>query len=81
MAKKIRNSFTKVVKEKKARIVLHADGKLCPELNRSKVKRKKKDRLAVIARSPDLPDGEQLLGIPEIEKGTGKLLLVRNGYQ
>ena len=37
-----------------------------------KVKRKKKDRLAIIARSPDLPDGgEQLLGIPELQSGSG----------
>ena len=72
LAQKIRDNFQKSVKEKRARIVIHYDGKLVQELDMKKVKRKKKDRLAIIARSPDLPDGgEQLLGIPELQSGSG----------
>ena len=72
LAQKIRDNFQKGVKEKRARLVIHYDGKLVHELDRHKVKRKKKDRLAIIARSPDLPDGgEQLLGIPELQSGSG----------
>ena len=39
------------------------------EIAQGKVKRKKRDRLAVVARSPDIP--EQLLGIPELPTGSG----------
>ena len=35
------------------------------------VKKTKKDRLAVLVRSPDLDDKEQLLGIPQLEHSNG----------
>ena len=39
------------------------------------VKKLKKDRVGILARSPDLPDDdrEQLLGVPELASGTGEL--------
>ena len=66
--------WVKRVQEKGARIILHYDGKLVEELERGKTKRKKYDRLALLAKTPDLPgqDSEQLLGIPEIVNGKGK---------
>ena len=42
------------------------------------VKRKKNDRVGILAKSPDLPEDlrEQLLGIPELANGTGKVRLL-----
>ena len=45
LAQKIRDNFQKSVKEKRARIVIHYDGKLVQELDMKKVKRKKKSFL------------------------------------
>ena len=75
VAAKIKEKYTKLVKEKGARIFIHYDGKLMEVLLRYLVKRKKNDRVGILARSPDLPDEmrEQLLGIPGLASGTGKL--------
>ena len=69
VGQQIREKFKEDAKKKKARLVIHYDGKLVHELARNKVKRKKRDRLAVVARSPDIH--EQLLGIPELPTGSG----------
>ena len=65
--------WVKMVKELGLKIILHYDGKLVEELERSKVKRIKYDRLSVIARLPEIqgPDSEQILGIPQIKNGKG----------
>ena len=65
--------WVKMVKEMGLKVILHYDGKLVEELERSKVKRLKFDRLSVIARLPEIdgPESEQLLGIPEIKNGKG----------
>ena len=49
-------------------LIVHFDGKLMNELTSSldtKVKKKKKNRMAVLVTSPELVQIEQLLGIPE----------------
>ena len=69
LGQKIREKYREDAKKKKARLVIHYDGKLVNELDPHKVKKKKRDRLAVVAKSPDLP--EQLLGIPELPTGSG----------
>ena len=69
LGQKIREKYKYDAKKKKARLVIHYDGKLVNEIARHKVKKKKRDRLAVVAKSPDLP--EQLLGIPELPTGSG----------
>ena len=69
LGQKIREKYREDAKKKKARLVIHYDGKLVEEIAQGKVKRKKRDRLAVVARSPDIP--EQLLGIPELPTGSG----------
>ena len=42
------------------------------ELDPKKVNKEKKDRVAMLVRSPDLEQKEQLLGIPEMKSGSGK---------
>ena len=69
LGQKIREKYREDAKKKKARLVIHYDGKLVEEIAQGKVKKKKRDRLAVVARSPDIP--EQLLGIPELPTGSG----------
>ena len=69
LGEKIREKYREDAKKKKARLIIHYDGKLVQEIARHKVKRKKRDRLAVVARSPDID--EQLLGIPELPTGSG----------
>ena len=77
VARMIKAKYTKEVKATGARIFIHYDGKLMEILLRFLVKRKKNDRVGILARSPDLPDDmrEQLLGIPGLASGTGKLKL------
>ena len=65
--------WVKMVKELGLKIILQYDGKLVEELERSKVKSIKYDRLSVIARLSEIdgPDSEQILGIPQIKNGKG----------
>ena len=65
--------WVKMVKELGLKIILQYDGKLVEELERSKVKSIKYDRLSVIARLPEIdgPDSEQILRIPQIKNGKG----------
>ena len=78
VAKNIKLNYTKEVRSKGARIIIHYDGKLMEILLRFLVKRKKNDRVGILAKSPDLPEDarEQLLGIPELASGTGKLMFL-----
>ena len=69
-ADRYREDFMTMCKEKKVRLVIHLDGKLSKQID--KLSKKLKDRLSVVVRSPDLPHGEFLLGIPELEDGSGK---------
>lgn len=75
VAQKIKVQYTATVKEHRARIIIHYDGKLMEILGEFLVKKLKKDRVGILARSPDLPDDdrEQLLGVPELASGTGEL--------
>ena len=68
-AERYRDNFTKMCKEQNVRLVIHLDGKLSKQIDREA--KKLKDRLSVVVRSPDLPHGEFLLGIPELEDGSG----------
>ena len=69
--------YIKLVRSFGARIFIHYDGKLMEMLLRFLVKRKKNDRVGILACSPDLPDDSkvQLLGIPELANGTGNYFL------
>ena len=69
-AERYRGDFIQMCKEKNVRLVIHLDGKLSKQID--KLSKKMKDRLSVVVRSPDLPHGEFLLGIPELEDGSGK---------
>ena len=51
---------------------VHYDGKLLHELSQYKVKPWKDDHLAIIFQSVNIPHGEQLLGIPPLDGGTGE---------
>ena len=68
-AERYRGDFIQMCKEKNVRLVIHLDGKLSKQID--KLSKKMKDRLSVVVRSPDLPHGEFLLGIPELEDGSG----------
>ena len=68
-AERYREDFIQMCKEKNVRLVIHLDGKLSKQID--KLSKKMKDRLSVVVRSPDLPHGEFLLGIPELEDGSG----------
>ena len=67
----IKKKFSSIVNEKNIKFNIHYDGKALPELDSSKVKPVKEERIAVLAKSPDLPGGEQLLAIPALESGKG----------
>ena len=54
------------------RRLLYFDGKVVDELDPKRVHKDKMDWVAMLVRSPDLEEGEQLLGIPEMKSGTGK---------
>ena len=68
-AERYRGDFIQMCKEKNVRLVIHLDGKLSKQID--KISKKMKDRLSVVVRSPDLPHGEFLLGIPELDDGSG----------
>ena len=68
-AERYRGDFIQMCKEKNVRLVIHLDGKLSKQID--KLSKKMKDRLSVVVRSPDLPHGEFLLGIPELDDGSG----------
>ena len=70
-AEMIKEKFKTSVNDGGKRLVVHFDGKMMDELGSDMVKKDKKDRLAVLIRSPDLEDKEQLLGIPQLDKSTG----------
>ena len=72
---KIQEEILSEVSSKSCRLVLHTDGKTLPELSVGKVKKDRHERLAVSVSSPDLSDGSQLLGCPELETGTGLALM------
>ena len=52
-------------------MIAHFDGKLVGELDPKEVHKDQKDRVAILVRSPDLEEGEQLLGIPKCKSGSG----------
>ena len=71
--KEIKDEFKESVSDK--HLIVHFDGKLMNELTSSldtKVKKKKKNRMAVLVTSPELVQIEQLLGIPELVDGKGR---------
>ena len=67
----IKEQFKAVIEEGGKRLIAHYDGKMMEEIGSKLVKKTKKDRLAVLVRSPDLVDKEQLLGIPQLDHSTG----------
>ena len=67
----IKEKFKAALEEGDKRLIVHYDGKMMEEIGSDQVTKCKKDRLAVLVRSPDLVDKEQLLGIPQLEKSTG----------
>ena len=69
VTEKDKNNFRKICQSKK--LIIYFDGKLVDELDPKKVHKEKMDRVAMLVRSPDLEQGEQLLGIPEMKSGTG----------
>ena len=64
--------FRNICEDKSKKLILHFDGKLCDELDPMKVDKDKRDRVAMLVRSPDLDQREQMLGIPEMLSGSGK---------
>ena len=66
-----KSEFRRICEDKSKKLIVHFDGKLVGELDPKKVHKKKKDRVAMLVRSPDLEQREQLLGIPEMNSGSG----------
>ena len=64
--------FQNICQDRSKKMIIHFDGKLVEELDPKKVNKEKKDRVAMLVRSPDLEQREQLLGIPEMKSGSGK---------
>ena len=67
----IKDAFKAAVGDGDKRLIAHFDGKMLEELGSNKVNKDKKDRLAILVRSPDLENKEQLLGIPALNHSTG----------
>ena len=71
----IKDKFKESVRDSDKHLIIHFDGKLMNELTSSldtKVKKKKKNRMAVLVTIPELVQIEQLLGIPELVDGKGR---------
>ena len=71
VTEKDKSDFRNICKDKAKKLIVHFDGKLVDELDPKKVNKEKMDRVAILVRSPDLEQQEQLLGIPEMKSGTG----------
>ena len=72
VTEKDKSYFRKICQDKSKKLIVYFDGKLVDELDPKKVHKEKMDRVAMLVRSPDLEQREQLLGIPEMKSGTGK---------
>ena len=72
VTEKDKNYFWKICQDKSKKLIVYFDGKLVDELDPKKVHKEKMDWVAMLVRSPDLTQREQLLGIPEMKSGTGK---------
>ena len=64
VSEKDKSNFWNICQDKSKKLIVYFDGKL--------VHKQKMDRVAMLVRSPDLEQREQLLGIPEMKSGTGK---------
>ena len=71
VTEKDKSDFRNICKDKSKKLIVHFDGKLVDELDPKKVNKEQMDRVAILVRSPDLEQEEQLLGIPEMKSGTG----------
>ena len=72
VTEKDKSDFRNICKDRSKKLIVHFDGKLVDELDPKKVNKEQMDRVAILVRSPDLEQEEQLLGIPEMKSGTGK---------
>ena len=72
MTEKDKSDFRNICHNKSKKLIVYFDGKLVDELDPKKVHKQKMDRVAMLVRSPDLKQREQLLGIQEMKSGTGK---------
>ena len=71
VADNVKSEFRKICQDRSRKLIVHFDGKLTEELAPMKIHKEKKDRVAMLVRSPDLEEGEQLLGAPELKSGSG----------
>ena len=71
VADNAKSEFRKICQDRSRKLIVHFDGKLTEELAPMKIHKEKKDRVAMLVRSPDLEEGEQLLGAPELKSGSG----------
>ena len=71
VADNAKTKFRKICQDRSRKLIVHFDGKLTEELAPMKIHKEKKDRVAMLVRSPDLEEGEQLLGAPELKSGSG----------
>ena len=71
VTEKDKSDFRNICKDKSKKLIVHFDGKLVDELDPKKVNKEQMDRVAILVRSPNLEQEEQLLGIPEMKSGTG----------
>ena len=71
VAANAKSEFRKICQDRSRKLIVHFDGKLTEELAPMKIHKEKKDRVAMLVRSPDLEEGEQLLGAPELKSGSG----------
>ena len=68
VTQKTKSEFRDICQDRSKKMIVHFDGKLVGEID---PKKDQKDRFAILVRSPDLEEGEQLLGIPECKSGSG----------
>ena len=71
VTQKTKSEFRDICQDRSKKMIVHFDGKLVGELDPKKVHKDQKDRVAILVRSPDLEEGEQLLGVPECKSGSG----------
>ena len=74
VAKRIQDEFKQIMKNKSIKVICHFDGKKLPVIDSDQLKAPVKERIAVLVKSPDIPFGEQLFGVPQLVDGRGMFI-------
>ena len=71
-ARDVKNKISEAIETNSGTVIVSVDGKIAQEVFKNS--KASKDRLAIVAQSPDFPKelGEQVLGVPIVKSSKGK---------